>query len=380
MTDDPVELSRTLGGRLAFARQPGDEKAFTDAILAQLAKDRLNWVIAPKDKGGQGASTRDAARITFNIARLSGSAGLIYAMHLSQALTVVRHGGDSPFFSRFLQKMVDDQALVASGTSEKGVDGDIFGSICVIEETPGGDMTLVKESPVVSYLDQAGAILVTAMRLQANGRKIQALIALETRDLELQQGRVLSLMGLRGIVNRPCVLTARFRDEALFHENYPVIARDTMTPAVHIFWAALWSGMACNALDKAKALIAREPPTDSYVAAVAQSELSRLVDKHYTMNALINEAITEFEKPPTAGAMGMLHTARVKRLKIVCSDLLSEICFGALALLGIRGYVEEGRYSVAETLRDALSARVMISNYRLLTANAKIERFLEESL
>jgi acyl-CoA dehydrogenase len=240
-TEDPVELSRTLGQRLDLAREPGDEKAFADAILAQLAKDRLLWVVAPNDKGGTPLSIGDTARITFNIARLSGSAGLIYAMHMSQALTIVRHGRGSAFFSDFVQRLAQDQALVASGTSEKGVDGDIFGSICTIEDGLDGVLVVTKESPIISYMDHAGAILVTAMRTQANGRKSQALVAVKTEDIEFQPGPAMSFLGMRGIVNRPFAFTARFREEAIFPETYPVIARATMTPSVHIFWAALWT-------------------------------------------------------------------------------------------------------------------------------------------
>ena len=69
---DPVELSRTLGQRLGFVRQPDDEKAFADAILAQLATDRLLWAVAPVEVGGFGANISQLARITFNLARLSG--------------------------------------------------------------------------------------------------------------------------------------------------------------------------------------------------------------------------------------------------------------------------------------------------------------------
>jgi acyl-CoA dehydrogenase len=375
---DRVELSRTLAERLSLPREPGDEKAFADTILAQLREDRLLWVVADDDNA-PALSIGDTARITFNIARLSGSAGLIYAMHMSQALTLVRHGGDSPFFSALLRRMVREQVLVASGTSEKGVGGDIFGSICTIEES-GGGLSVTKESPNISYLDHAGLILVSAMRIQENGKKAQVLVAAETKDIDLQPGRAAGFMGMRGILNRPYGFTARFDEAAIFAETYPVIARDTMTPSIHIFWAALWSGLAASALDKVRACIGKSPPAESDVADVMRSELSRLVDKHYAMNALIRDAVAAFDDKESVGAMGMAHTADVKRLKVLCSDYLTEICLGALGLLGIRGYADEGGYSLSEILRDALSARVMISNYRLLTSNAKIERFVEERL
>jgi hypothetical protein len=60
--------------------------------------------------------------------------------------------------------------------------------------------------------------------------------------------------------------------------------------------------------------------------------------------------------------------------------LLEEICIGSLSVIGFAAYAEKGKFSLSEIIRDALSARVMISNYRLLLANSAIERFVEETL
>lgn len=376
---DPLALARSLAQRIALKRAEADEKAYADAILAQLKDDRLLWAAAPKAKGGEGLSVADLARATFHIARLSGSAGLIYAMHMSQALSVIRHGGEAAYFAGLVDRLTRDQTLVASGTSEKGVGGDIFGSLCTVEAAPEGGLMVTKESPNISYLDHAGLVLISAQRPLPNGKTAQVLIAAETGRMELAPGRETGFIGMRGILNRPYAFTARFDEAAIFAEPYPVIARETMTPAIHILWAALWSGIARHALDKAKLFLAREAPPEDDASGIMRGELSRLVDKHYAMNALIRDAIAEFEQRSEAGAMGMAHTARVKRLKVVCSELLEQICHGALGLIGIRGYSEAGPYSLSEPLRDAMSARVMISNYRLLANNAKVERFIEEA-
>ena len=379
MPDPRVVLSRTLGERLAFERGPGDEKAFTDAILAQLARDRLLWVVAAGEHEEEPPlSLHETAQLTFNIARLSGSAGLIYAMHVSQALSLIRHGGQSPFFKALLSRMVRDQVLVASGTSEKGVGGDIFGSICEVEQAPSGRLSVTKESPNISYLDHAGAILITAMNTAESGEKKQVLIAAERADIELVGGRVAGFLGMRGILNSPWTLKATFDPEAIFPTAYPTIARDTMTPSIHILWASLWSGLASAALDKVKIAIAKTSTSEHEAAEIMGAELSKLADRHYTMNALIRDAAAEFDQGALEGGMGIAHTARVKRLKVVCSDLLTEICLGALGLIGLPGYAEGGPLSLSEILRDAMSARVMISNYRLLASNAKIERYLED--
>ena len=376
---DPVKLSSTLATRLAFPRTPGDEKAYTDAILSQLKQERLLWVVAPQETGDAALSIADTARITFNIARVSGSAGLIYAMHMSQALTLVRHQGESPYLRALVGRLAHDQALVASGTSEKGVGGDIFGSVCAIESIDEQTLSVTKDSPNISYMDHAGAVLISAMR-DINSRKSQVLIAAKADEIKWEAGRSNEFMGMRGILNRPYKLTAQFSSEAIFAESYPAIAKKTMTPSIHIFWAALWSGLAASALDKARACISAMPANESEISNLMRGDLTRLVDRHYAMNALIRDAIAEFSQTPYAAAVDLAGTARVKRLKTTCSDYLSEICVGVLGILGIRGYAENGPLSISEILRDALSAKVMISNYRLLANNAKIERFVEETL
>jgi acyl-CoA dehydrogenase len=276
--------------------------------------------------------------------------------------------------------MVDSGALVASGTSEKGVGGDILGSTCTVEPDGAGGLRIDKESPNISYLDLAGGILITAVRHRKGAKPVQVLVAVDRHGLELRPGPQARFMGLHGIVNAPYALTARFREEAIFSEPYPVIARATMTPSVHLFWAAYWSGLARRALDKVRACLNAEKPTNPDVAALTRCEFSRLVDLHYQMNALIRDAIADFEGGAGAAAFAMTYTARVKRLKTRCSELVNDICQGALLLIGMRGYAEEGTYSLSEVIRDALSSKVMISNYRLLIHNAEIERYLEDGL
>ena len=379
--EDPVARARTLGRRLGIARTPGDDKSFADAIVARLREDRLLWAAAPRDRDGLGLPIGAIARVTFHVGRLSGSAGLIYAMHMSQALSVIRHGGDGSYFSSLLDWMVRDQVLVASGTSEKGVGGDIFGSICQVETDDDGTLRVTKESPNISYLDHAGALLVTAMRSEAKGKPSQVLIAADMRRVDLRPGRDGAFMGMRGILNRPYAFTARFGPEAVFRETYPVIARETMTPTIHILWAALWSGLACQILDKVKAYIAKEM-SDGTDAQMARVHASRLVERHHMMNALIRDAIADFNDDggATPPGVGLKRTARVKRLKLSCSELLAEVCDGALELVGLRGYADVGLYSLSEPLRDAMSARIMVSNHRMRLGNAELERYIEEEL
>ena len=379
---DPVDaltLASSLRERVKV-EDGADARAETDALLKQMQQDRLVWAMAPVERGGLGASFSDVARITARLARISASLGLLYAMHASQAYTLLRHGAGSAHLEALTDRLIADQALVASGTSEKGVGGDVFGSTCVVDEHEDGVLSVTKESPNISYMNHAGVILVTAMRTTPQG-KTQVLIAAETSRLDFDPGPEALMMGLRGILNRPYSFTAQFAPGAIFSQDYPYIARETMTPTVHVLWAAMWSGLAAQALGKAKAFVAKSRPGVEG-SELMKIELSRLVNKHYTMNTLVREAAVDFYQPNVDDSppLDLARTANIKRLKVVCSELLEEICMGALGVIGFAAYAERGKFSLSEIIRDALSARVMINNHRLLLANGPIERFIDDAL
>ncbi len=378
---NPIELSRTLETRLSAVNAYGREREFTDAVLQQLRDEKLIGVVVPASHGGPGLDLGDIARITHHITRASTCAGLVYAMHMSQAFSIIRHAPPTAFFDDFIRRMLSEQMLIASGTSEIGVGGDIFGSICMVEELDGGALRIVKKTPIISYFHHSDAVLITAMR-ELDGQKKQVLVVGEKPNMEWLDGKQMQLMGMRGIVNQGFTLTTRFEEDAVFPEDFPAIQRITMTPVINILWAAAWSGIAWQALDRTKRYLTKNEPKDADVAPVVRYELSQLVNKHYMMNAIIRDAIAEDEANRAAPDMvkRMIQTARNARMKIICSGLLQEICEGAMGIIGMGSYQLDGPFSIADMLADAMSAKLMVSNYRLSARNAKIERFLEENI
>lgn len=387
MTDSKPQTRADLIGLASSLREragvdaSADVKTQTDAMFRQMQRDRLVWAMAPAERGGFDATLSDIASITFQLAKTSGSLGLTYAMHASQAYTMLVHAGGSAFLESLTNRLIADQTLVASGTSEKGPGGNIFGSVCTVEENEDGTLSLSKDSPNISYLDHAAVVLVTAMRPTAKaGKSQQVLVAAETTRFTFEAGPDAVMMGMQGILNRPYSFTGQFEADAVFGEEYPRIAGRTMTPIIHILWAALWSGLAAHALEIGKAFVAKSPATGEG-AELMRVELSRLANKHYTMNALIRESALTYEQTGRASSgLDLASTAKIKRLKVVCSELLEEVCMGTLGVIGFAAYAETGKYSLSEIIRDSMSARVMISNNRLLLANSAIERFVEDTL
>ncbi|MFK7880407.1 acyl-CoA dehydrogenase family protein [Roseobacter sp.] len=374
-----LALSDNLVERAGVKPTPGGDKAFTDALISQMRTDKLLSVSVPPAFGGPGLELAEIARITFNVARQNGSAGLIYAMHMSQAMSVTAHG-TGPFFAAFQHRMIDEQILIASGTSEKGPGGDIFTSICNVEDQADGRLRIVKESPNISYIDNADAILVSANGTDEKGRTRQVLAVANVNREAFKAGRDTSFMGMVGILNRPWAFTVEFPRDAVFSEAFPAIARGTMTPVIQILWAALWSGLAWTALDRARTFVSKELEKDAETTQIARYELNRLTGQHHIMNSLIRSAMAEYKDRDAAADMGFSLSARINRLKVECSDIACRVCQGALMLIGIRGYATSGPYSVVEPVADALSAPIMVSNYRLSMNTAKIEGFVDETL
>ncbi|MCF2906694.1 acyl-CoA/acyl-ACP dehydrogenase [Octadecabacter sp. CECT 8868] len=379
MSLDHITLARTLSERIEEKPGPGKEKAYCDALIEQMRRDQLFSVSVAPDLGGPGLSVADIARITFEIARQSGSAGLIYAMHMSQAYTLTTHG-KTLHLQELQKRLHDEQLLIASGTSEKGPGGDILTSLCAIEEGDSGQMKVNKESPNISYVDHAGLILVTANRINANGKKRQVLIAASVNKDNFTSTFAAGFLGMRGIHNSGYKFQINFDEGAIFEDAFSGIARQSMTPSIQIFWASLWSGLAWHMIDKAKRFTTEAIPPDSDMAPVILHEMTRIVDLHHSMNTMIRDAIAAFENSADAKGMGFALSAQINRIKVNCSELLNQISIRTLSVIGIRGYAMGGPYTIAEPLADALSAPIMVSNVRLTLNTAQIERFVDERL
>jgi len=375
-----VERAASLSDRIAVKPGPGREKAHCDALLAEMRRSGLMAVGVPRRLGGPELDLDTIAVITHEIARQSGSAGLAYAMHMSQALSLAAHAPATPWFDALQRRVLADQLLIASGTSEKGPGGDIFTSICCTEAEGENGLRLRKESPNISYVDHADLILVTANHHPPGGRSQQVLIAAEVDRSAFEMGRETTLLGMRGILNGPWSFTVRFPSEAIFPGGFGAIARQTMTPVIHILWSALWSGIVWTALDRTRRFLAAETDPAGEMPAVTRYELTRLVDRHHMMNAMIRQAIAAFAARDRAGDMGFGLAAQINRLKVNGSELAVSIVVDALGLVGLRGYATVGPYSLAEPLADILSGPIMVSNYRLSMNTAKIERFVDERL
>ena len=121
----------------AVAAQHADEvdreARFPHETLAALKDARLLSILIPEELGGESASLSDIAEICSLIGQNCASSAMMYAMHNIKVSSLVSHGRDSNWHCGFMQRICEEQLLLASATTEGGIGGDLRNSICAVE-------------------------------------------------------------------------------------------------------------------------------------------------------------------------------------------------------------------------------------------------------
>ena len=106
------------------------EARYPQEAMTALRDLNLLGLLVPERFGGPGATLADVALVCRVLGRACGSTALIFAMHQIQVACVIAGGGDTAWSNAFLRRLVRDQLLLASVTSEFGIGGNIRNSIC----------------------------------------------------------------------------------------------------------------------------------------------------------------------------------------------------------------------------------------------------------
>ena len=366
----------------AHARSVDVRALFPHEAFGALRADGLMAAGLPRDCGGLGWTTSELAQACAELASGCASTGLIYAMHQVQALSVARHSTSSPFLQALMKQISQEQWLLASATSEVGIDGDIRSSIAALECT-GNEVSLQKNCSTISYGQYAQAIVATARRNGKAPRSDQGVLIVKAADYVLEQTGPWDTLGFRGTCSPPYMLTARTSIDHIVPEPFRVISSQTMQPCSHILWSAVWLGIAADAVAVASRHV-RKAATK--FPDRTPFGVGRLVQAHAeleTMTALIMDAAREYDRLNAEAlqhghSTSLAYAMRINDLKISTSTLVASICTECLRVCGLSGYSNASATSLGRHVRDALGAAVMISNDRLLATNRELLLVREE--
>jgi len=347
-----------------------------EAVDALRAARALGWCVPP-EFGGAGAHIDELADATFELSRRCAATGMVFAMHQIQVACIVRHLANSVWFENYLRRLVREQRLIASATSEVGVGGDVRRSIAAIQPTDSGDLIrFEKKASTISYGAHAEDLLTTVRRSPDADPGDQVMVLTHLSEMEVKQTSQWDTLGMRGTCSPGFVVGATCLPDQVLPVPFATIAAETMVPFSHILWAHVWLGLSSDAFSRAQNFVraqARQNPGTTPPTALRLSELSvRMAQFRALVQSATNEYMSLADGPGRPGLSTIGYAVRINNLKIAASEAAVETCQGALRICGFLGYGNAGPYSVGRHLRDAHSAALMIANDRLQATNAAL--------
>ncbi len=383
--DTPFELS-PVGERLVqdaskiaadvaapFAGQVDKDGRFPHEAIQALREAGLLGAYFPAEIGGAGASMADMAAICYVLGQYCANTAMVFAMHQIQVSCLVHHGLQVDGLRTFAAEAAEQQKLLASATTETGVGGDVRTSICAVDLTQT-EFSLTKNTPVISYADEADAILVTARRSATAPSSDQVIVVVDKSDATLEQTHGWDTLGMRGTRSNGYVLTARGSSDRVLPLPYADISTQTMLPVSHMVWASLWLGIGTDAVRIARAHLRTNARKSAGQAPAEAADVAMLFADLEMIRATVASAVQMYEKtgrdPLSLTAPGF--TLRMNALKTSVSVAVRKIVGDSLHVCGIAGYRNDSSESLGRHLRDAHSAALMVHNERILANNGRL--------
>jgi acyl-CoA dehydrogenase len=346
---------------------------FPNEAVTALREAKLLSAYVPVEYGGLGLDIVQTAKICEALGRYCGSTAMIYAMHCIQVACVAHHAQDSEYFRDYLRQLVDEQRLMASATTEIGTGGDLLSSVCAVE-VAAGTFRLVKKAPVISYGEYADDILVTTRRSADALPSDQVLVLVRRGDFSTEALSTWDTMGFRGTCSLGFTLSAQGARDQILPTPFHDILAQTMHPYSHIVWSALWTGIAADALNRARDFVrseARKTPGETPLSAIRLAETDLLLQEmRHNVYGLAREYHERLISDCSRAFEGFGFSIHTNNLKLSCSQRIVDIVGRALLICGISGYRNDSKYSLSRHLRDSYGAALMVNNDRITKLNA----------
>jgi len=378
-----LERVHAIGRDVVAAHAPDVDRAarFPREAFDALAAEKLLSAYVPLEYGGMGLDVAQVSRICEALGQYCASTAMIFAMHQIQAACVVHHALDDEWFRAFAREMAARELLLASATTELGIGGDARQSNCAVK-VEGGRYALEKQAPVISYGEQADAILVTCRAREDAAKSDQSQVLVRRADRELKALSAWDTLGFRGTCSPGYALTAAGDARDVLPAPYAEIHARTQHPFAHVVWSSLWLGLATDAMARARSAVraeARKNPGAVPISATRLAEADLLLE---TMRASVHSMRDEYARMLAAGDpeafASYAFVIRVNNLKLNASQLVIDIVARAMVICGIAGYRNDSKLTLGRHLRDATGAGLMVNNDRILGQNATLQVALRE--
>jgi acyl-CoA dehydrogenase len=351
----------------AHAAEVDREGRFPEQAINAMKAERLLSIQIPAELGGDGAATGEITELCSIISQACASSAMIFAMHHIKLSSLVEHGMDSIWHRAFMGRVVGEQLLLASATTEGGIGGNLRNSICAIE-IDGEICRLEKDATVISYASYADAILITSRAHKDAAPSDQVMTAFTKDQYSIDKTQDWDTLGMRGTCSEGFLFKGEAPKEQIFPKPFAEIAAQSMLANSHILWSGVWYGIAVDAVNRAQAFVraaARKQPGIAPPGAIRLAEVSSLLQ---TMKANVVAAIKAYDEAriDNEKLSSVAFSVAMNNVKIASSEAVLTIIDHTMLICGILGYKNGTPFSLGRHLRDAHSARLMISNDRIL--------------
>jgi acyl-CoA dehydrogenase len=351
----------------AYADSVDQRSCFPEEAVNAMKAERLLSVQVPTELGGEGASTAKIAEICSIIGQSCASSAMVFAMHHIKLSSLVEHGVRSDWHRGFMRRIVSEQLLLGSATTEGGIGGNLRNSICAIE-VEDGICRLTKDATVISYGATADAILITSRAHKDAATTDQVMTVFLKDQYSLVKTQEWDTLGMRGTCSEGFLFTGEAPAEQIFPKPFAEIAAQSMLANSHILWSGVWYGIAVDAVARAQAFIraaAKKTPGVVPPGAIRLAEVSNLLQM---MKSNVVAAVKAYQdaKQDEEKLSSVAFAVAMNNVKIASSETILTIINHAMLIVGIMGYKNGTPFSLGRHLRDAHSAQLMISNDRIL--------------
>jgi acyl-CoA dehydrogenase len=376
-----MELTEIIRSKIVniasqFADEVDQQARFPRETFAALREAGALSAAVPREYGGAGCGMRELAAHCSALAQGCSASAMVLAMHHIQVACIARHAESSAFFQDYMRRLVKEQLLLASVTSEVGTFGDTRSSICSVE-IQGDRFELNKDATTISYGEMADALLVTCRRTKESAQSDQVLVLVQKGEYTLERTTNWNTLGMRGTCSPGFNLRSRGSVDQIIPGSYADSSARTMVPYSHILWASLWYGIASEAVARASNQVRSEARKKPGTLPPSAMQLARVNAQLQAARHNWQAVAEEFDQLSSSAEgeqemLGMGWALKLNNLKVGVSEAVVQIVHQALQITGILGYKNDSPLSVGRQYRDVLSASLMVSNERIAGKSASM--------
>jgi len=380
-----VQQVHTIGQDiLAKFSEDVDSKArFPCESFEAIKTLKLMSAYAPVEYGGMALNIAQISKLCEVMARYCASTAMIYSMHQIQVACIIHHSLDTRYYQDYVRLLVKEQRLIASATTEIGTGGDLLSSFCAVEAVDG-KFKISKKAPVISYGEAADDLILTARKNSEAPQSDQVHILLNKKQYKLTPISEWDTLGFRGTCSSGFDIEAEGTIDQICPIPFPEVLSQSMHPFAHITWAALWTGICIDAVNKARISVKRAVKNNPNLPAIPSIRLAEVDKRLFVMRNNVTAAIIDYTRLLEIGDSNAFtnfgFAIKINNLKIESSELLIEIVGKAMMICGIGSYRNDSPASLCRHIRDAYGASLMVNNDRIMMHNATLVQIHKEGL